>query len=389
MKNNSDKQLKYSLFFFFVCAPLESISIGESFSLAKLSAIVVLFMWVIKKCPIPNSKMVNSFYILLGYALLSSLWSIDIANSIHQIIMFLIPSILVSLALSASIKSKEDIRFYLKGYVIGCVIAAFFGFYYRDAVLSNAIIAGQERLTALGADQNALAYLLAMGVACLLSYYLPEKRKWYRMATIALIGAFSLMILSTGSRTGMFILLIVIGGYLLSQKNVKVFFFFVALIAASIPFVLNFLPEAIIERFTETNELVSSGNFSERGDIWLMGMEAFFQENFVFGVGYSNFTNMIHAYFGSNMASHNTYITYLTEFGIIGIFVFLNILVLLFQYAKKISRLTSYPFIYFYVIPLFVVMLTLETEYKRWIFILGILLESWYNMSKKPNYLVK
>ena len=39
----------------------------------------------------------------------------------------------------------------------------------------------------------------------------------------------------------------------------------------------------------------------------------------------------------------------------------------------------------FYVLPLFAIMFTLETEYKRWIFILGILLESWYNLEKQSN----
>lgn len=383
MKRN--KLLNYSIFFFFICAPLESISLGESFSLAKLTAIVVLVMWAINGFPWPRTKMLNAFYVLLGYAFLSAIWGIDQVNSFTHILTFLIPSILVAVAMSASIKTKSEISFYLTGYVIGCVIAAASGLYYRDAMLDQAIIASQERLTAFGADQNALAFLLTMGVACLLSYYSKSTVKWTKIITIGLIGGFLLMILSTGSRTGLLLLLIVVGVYLLSQKRMRGFAFFVLLIAISVPIIINFLPESIVERFLETDQMMSNGDFSNRGDTWAKAIEAFTQENFFLGVGYSNFTTMLRAHFNSNMASHNTYLTYLVEFGVIGVSVFIYVLLVIWQYARKIYRQSRNRFVFFYVLPLFAIMFTLETEYKRWIFILGILLESWYNLEKQSN----
>ena len=385
MKKRSNKLLKISLFFFFICAPLESISLGESFSLAKLTSIIVIMAWTINGFPWPRTKMLNAFYLLLGYAFLSAIWGIDQFNSFTHIFTFLIPSILVAVAMSSSIKTKNDISFYLRGYVIGCVIAAVSGLYYRDAMLNQAIIVSQERLTAFGADQNALAYLLTMGVSCVLSYYSVTVAKWTKVLSISMIGAFSLMVLSTGSRTGLALLLTVIGGYLLFQKSAKIFFSFMAVLILFIPFVLSYLPESIMDRFMETDQLVSSGDFSNRGDIWSNGLTALSENNYILGVGYSNFKTMIRLFMGESWASHNTYLTYLSEFGIVGVPIFLYVLIVLWKYAHKISQRTGNRFIYLYVIPFFLIMLTLETEYKRWIFILGILLESWYILSKRTN----
>lgn len=389
MKKRSNKYLKYSLFFFFVCAPLESISIGESFSLSKLTSIIVLIMWAINGFPWLRTKMLNAFIILLGYATLSATWGIDTSNSFNQILTFLIPSILVAVAMSASINEKNDVAFYMGGYVIGCFVAAVSGIYFRNAMLKDAIMTSQERITAFGADQNSLAFLLTMGIVCLLSYYSSEKSQRLRIGVIGGIGIYLLMILSTGSRTGLIMSSIVIAGFLLSQRSFKVFSVFTILVIVGIPFINIYLPQSIIERLMETNQLVSNGDFSDRGEIWSRAIDALFHQNFILGVGYSNFKTMFKISYGETWASHNTYLSYFSDFGVIGFFVFAYVLIVIWRYARKISKQSGNWFVYFYVIPYFVIMLTLETEYKRWMFILGVLLESWYYMSKKTNKLVK
>ena len=385
MIRKANTLLKFSLFFFFVCAPLESISLGESFSLAKLTSIIVVFVWAINGLPWPKTKMLNTFYVLLGYAFLSAIWGINSANSFTRIFTFLIPSVLIAVAMSASIKAKEDVYLYIAGYIVGCVIAAFSGLYYRDAMLNQAIMASQERLTAFGADQNALAYLMTMGVVCLLSFYSGTTVKWGKVLSIVLMGAFSLVVLSTGSRTGLVLLLVVISGFLFFQRNKRSSILIFILLLLFIPIVISFLPESIIDRFVETDQLVSSGDFSDRGVIWGKGLEAFFYDNFVFGVGYSNFSSMLMKHFNFHIASHNTYLTYLVEFGVIGLPVFIYVLIVIWQYARSIRKSTGARFVYFYIIPLLLVMLTLETEYKRWIFILGVMLESWSKLTIQTN----
>lgn len=384
-KKQKNNILHISLFLFFVSSPMESVSIWEGFSVSKLSAIIVILAWMIKGFPLPKSKMMNAFYGLLGYSILTIIWSINRANTINQIIMFLIPSLVVSLAMLASIRSKEDIIFYLKGYIVGCLVTAVSGIYNRDAMLSQALYT--ERITALGADQNALAFLLIMGVACLLSYYATETIKWKRIISIIAMGVFAVMILSTGSRTGLILMGTVIGGFFLTQtkRNFGSSFIFGILIIVAAPFIVRYIPDSIWDRFAETNQLVSNGDFSDRGNVWEMGLNSLKQENFVLGVGYSNFKIMIIRYYGEAWASHNTYLSYFSEFGFVGFLVFLYVVYIICQYAYKIAKEFGYKFIYFYIFPFLLIMFTLETEYKRWIFIIGILLESWYYLSKKES----
>lgn len=378
----------YIVAIFFVCSPLESIELGDGFSLTKLSALLVLFVWALRRFPYHRSPMIMSFWYLFGYSLLTVVWAIDRENTISQIASFLLPSILVAIAIKESISKKDDIVFYMGGYVIGSIISAGAGYFMRDAVLAAAAYAAQERLTAFGADQNAFAYLLNVGVACVLCCFGSTTIKWLRYFCLASLGLFIIIILSTGSRTGMVLLVMTIGGFMVSKKSFKSFAILGIAGVLAAPFIINYIPESIWERLFETNELVESGNFSERGDIWAMGFSALAEENFVTGVGYSNFTNMLRRHFGSNWASHNTYLTYLCEFGIVGIWVFIGLLKRIYYYAKANYRLSGNFFFFFFFLPLLVVMFTLETEYKRWIFLIGVLLESWYVLSSN-EYRIK
>ena len=126
--------------------------------------------------------------------------------------------------------------------------------------------------------------------------------------------------------------------------------------------------------------MVSSGNFSERGYIWSAGIKAFARENIVLGVGYSNFSSMLNQHFGWQMASHNTYLSYLVDLGIIGLIIFIIILYRILIVAKRIKRLKNDIYIYAYILPFFMIMFILETEYKRWLFIIGVMLESYLRL---------
>ena len=138
----------------------------------------------------------------------------------------------------------------------------------------------------------------------------------------------------------------------------------------------------------QTSALVNDGDFSDRGIIWQSALDAFSEENILLGVGYSNFSTMLRQHFGWQMASHNTYLTYLIEFGIIGVWAFIYILIKMINLAKSIRKQESNAFVYCYIIPLFVFMFTLETEYKRWIFMIYVLLYSWYRLNNEEQKIV-
>ena len=384
--NNDYTFLNYALALFFLASPIESIALSEGFSIAKFSALMVLLGWATQGFKTKQSLMIRSFVMLAIYASLTILWSIEKSNSTNQVLMFLWPSIIVAVAMNYSIRCNEDIYLYLKAYVMGCLISTVSTFMFRDVALAAAEFAGQERLTAFGQDQNTLAFLLCVGFTIVLDYFRRSQNVKYRYACLVFLVAFVVVILSTGSRTGLLLTAFVFSLYFLSSGSVRNFILMILLILLLSPVIYNYIPESIWNRFLETNDLIENGNFSDRGDIWSSGLSALLEENFVLGVGYSNFSTMLRQHFGWQMASHNTYLSYLADFGIIGFSIFLTVLYRLFKIVWGIYKSNKDIYILAYIIPFFVVMFVLETEYKRWLFIYGVILESYYNLNYINNY---
>lgn len=374
--------LNIAVALFFLASPIESISIFEGFSIAKLSALFVVIGWATQGFKRRYSTMINSFVVMALYATASIIWSIDRSATTNQIIMFLWPSIIVSMAMFYSIRKNEDIYLYLSFFIIGCIIAAISTLMFRDATLAVAEYAGQDRLTAFGQDQNTLAFLLCIGFTIILDFIRKNNRSLQKYISIGMLFVFVIVILSTGSRTGLILTFLVFSLYLISSGSIKNILLMITLVIVLAPLVYNYIPESIWDRFLQTNDLVESGNFSERGDIWSAGLLAFKDENFLFGVGYSNFSTMLHNHFGWQMASHNTYLSYLVDFGCIGLLFFLSILFRMCKIIMKIYKQYKDVYIFAYLIPFLIVMFVLETEYKRWMFMFGVVFECYYRINR-------
>lgn len=375
--------LKFSVGLFFLASPIESIPIIEHISIVKFSAIIVLIVWILSGSLKMRNKSVSTFYPFLIFAILSCLWSIDIEQSFNALITFLFPSLLIAAIIDNSISSKKDIEQYLAFYIIGCIIASIFGLFERQSILAAAAFADQERLTALGQDQNTLTYLLIMGMVPLLHLVNKTSKTILKYSSIILVFLFSYIIVSAGSRTGVIVLVLIVMLYLYSIKNFGALTACIILSVIGIPILIRYIPEGVIERLMQTSDLVSEGNFTNREIIWTSALQAFRNEDFLFGVGYSNFSTMLKQHFGWQAASHNTYLTYLVEFGIIGVWTFVYVLIKIFRIARCIQKQEKSVFVYCYIIPLFIFMTMLEIGYKRWIFILYVLLSAWYRLNRE------
>lgn len=381
IKNSNFTFLNITVAIFFAAAPLESIALLEGFSIAKLSAFIILLGWITQGFKTKKSIMIRAFSALAVYATLSILWSIDKVNSSHQVFLFMWPCVIVSAAINYSIRYNRDIYLYLNAFLCGCIIATIATFIFRDATLAAAEYEGEERLTAFNQDQNTLAFLLCVGFTIVLDFFRRTNKLKWKYISLILAIIFVIIILSTGSRTGLILTVLVFGLYLLSLGNIKNFILTILVLLLFSPAIYNYIPESIWDRFSEINTLVGSGNFSDRGAIWSAGLKAFSEENFVLGVGYSNFSTMLREHFGWQMASHNTYLSYLVDLGMIGFIIFLYVLYRMFIIVYRINKSSKDIYIFAYIIPFFVVMLVLETEYKRWLFMFGVMLENYYRLN--------
>ena len=150
-------------------------------------------------------------------------------------------------------------------------------------------------------------------------------------------------------------------------------------------YMLSLIPEGTLSRLMNISQDLRAGNLSSREEIWRAGLTAYYEENTVLGVGYQNFTPMLKKHFDLSLASHNTYLSYLITGGFAGIAILLVILAKLFSHCRGLARITNSSYWYAYIAPLFIVMLTLETQYRRWIFLLSIVLYKAYVIFQRGN----
>ena len=345
--------LNIAIALFFMATSIESIAIFEGFSIVKLSSLLVLIGWALQGFSIKSSSMLKCFVALAILATFSIFWAIDSVNTMGQVFRFLWPSVIVAFAMNSSIKTMRDIKLYLFAFVLGAMIATSVTFLFREATLSMAEYASEERLSAFGQDQNTLAYLLCVAVTISLDFFRRTSRFLLKAICIAMLLAFVIAILSTGSRTGVIVTAFVFVLFMLSTSSIKTWITVVVVILLMAPIIYNYIPESMWNRFSETAELVSSGNFSDRGYIWSAGMQAFSSENMLLGVGYSNFSSMLQRHFGWQMASHNTYLSYLVDLGIVGLILFLIILCKMLLFCRQIKKVGGDIYIYAYIIPYF------------------------------------
>lgn len=378
---------KLFTYIIFLTTPLESIGALDgsvSFSLTKM-AILFQFLLFLPFLSTTSKIRFNSAIILFmalgGYWLLSCFWAMDFYHAFENLLSFYFPSVLMMITISTAIDSKKDIMNILWSFLLGCIVLAINCHFAKDEILANALYADQERVSTLGQDHNELSFMLNMGIVILFYTIGSFKKPFFKYLFILVILFLVYAIMLTGSRTGIITTILV---FLLFLHNYKVNRFFVSiLLIALLPVVISIIPESTIERLLSTSDSIKTGDFTSRGTIWKKGFDAFVQENMFLGVGYQNFSKMMINYYSWSVAAHNTYLSYLFTGGVVALFIFCLIIRKLFVYCIRIYRNTSNSFCFAFLIPLLIAMFTLETQYRRWIFLIAIVLSRACEFSEK------
>lgn len=370
----------------FLCTPIESVGVfGEdsSFSIVKLVFLLLMVVWIFSSRKIEIKGLVVNYIVLFLFYLVGLMWSINIDNSFSQLFVFLLPTILMCAIISYNLQNRSDFKRIIIGYLLGCTIMSVYAFAMRDQILLNAQYAEMERVTALGQDANEMAILMDIGIGMLLQYLASERKAIEKIIAWGVILFWSFVIFSTGSRTGSIILVGLMGVYLINNKKKGVYI--LPLMLVGLFFVVQYVSEGVLERLLETSESIQSNDFSSRGAIWRNGWSCFMEENIVLGVGYCNFTDMLVQHGLYRAASHNTYLSYFVNGGIMGFLIFLVIVYKFADLVIKVRRIDHKWDMLYYVLPVFIGMLTLETTTRRWLFLLGVVMYKYYLLLRKES----
>jgi hypothetical protein len=193
-------------------------------------------------------------------------------------------------------------------------------------------------------DVNTFASYLVLFIPLVFTYFLFSKNLISKLIYALLLGSTLLALVTTGSRGGMISLLIAISIYLYFLHGQRVItlptiYGIIALfiVIGSITFMLApKVPKEILLERSDFNQLEKGMDYYTAGRTKVLreGL-LLFSESPIYGHGAGTFMPLMKMKYGIAIVSHNAYLTYLVETGIVGFLLYLIILVKIFKFAWK------------------------------------------------------
>jgi O-antigen ligase len=270
----------------------------------------------------------------LLYSSLSIVWSIDPISTLQgaetRLRLFGLVLLVWELA-----SEPTDLRSLMRAYVFGgciAIVSTVQGFLSGQSI-------NYQRYAADGFDPNDLA--LALVVSIPMAWFLASetRRTWISLLYYTYMGAVIFAILLTSSRGGAISaavsLLIVPLTWLRQKRSSK--FIVAALIIAALSAGLKYIPEESLDRISTTGIEFQQGTLDSRTFIWRVGL-AKFADHPVMGVGGSAFRSAVSDDIPDGLVAHNTFLSVLVEYGVIGAALFILIMIQIFLLIWRMPR---------------------------------------------------
>lgn len=273
---------------------------------------------------------VGMLLVWLAFAVLSYLWCAS-KEGYREFIGMYINNTAMFLLISAVSYSRKSYKLVETGFLTGTVLLLLYMTFVPGATMESA---WQSRLTlAAGGedllDQNYLAALMTMQYGMLLYDVLVEKeRKKHKVLKLVIVVVILYYVIRTGSRGGLLSIAVVTAICVAMgvKKNAwKILLLIVAALFA-VPYMLTFLPEDLMERFSLDAMLGRTTESSSRLEIWSVAWEAIRSGNFILGYGAGNAQTVIGSSYVHDSATHNAYLAQLLELGIVGLGLFCGVM---------------------------------------------------------------
>ena len=384
--------LDFLIYLLFFSTPLESIAVFDEFSLTKL---VVVFVFIFSLKILLTNKLKNYeffkiifFYCI--YAILSIIWSIDTASTFDAAFKNLLPTIVLTFILLQTINNKTQLINIFISYILGCIVIScatvysYFNFYKFK-------LYDYARATAFDQDQNELGFLLCFGIVLIL-YIIQFTQQSNRARILYFLSAILLFysILLTGSRTAFIIIIFIAFVLLFTRINFSKVFLVLPILLIIGFYLFNLLTESISLRLLDTFNQIESRNFTGRAAIWEVGLSSFLESGkILFGIGHHSFQEFHKGLTLENYgrAIHNTYLATFIELGLIGLFLYLNII---YYLSRKIIILYNKISIFYvlFLAPILIAMMTLGLSKRRWLFLIGVIIIKLFEEYKKSEKLI-
>lgn len=251
---------------------------------------------------------------LVGWAMLSLLWSADASRTLGAVVTYLQLGVLLVLLWDHTV-TLVAVRRLLWAWVVGGYLGAI-------GVLTAAGVS-VERSTAFGFDENDLGSILALGVP--MAWYLAGRggRPWTRVLAAGYVLVGSLAVLLTGSRGALLVLLaaVLLTAALASTRSLPVRAGVLAGLLVVGVALLMLVPPQTQARLATLPDEVRAGDLNDRTPLWAAAVEII-ADHPVLGTGAGTSDVGIAARRSVEMGVHDTYLAIGAELGLVGLALF-------------------------------------------------------------------
>lgn len=291
--------------------------------------------------------------VLVGWMLLSFIWAVSVYLGIKEFLLILYGVVIFFLTIN-NVKDEKTLNTALKIWIIAGLLCALSGIVELITTtlpalkgLSSGTIKhwGEPiRISGLKEGPHRLGFLLNVCLMITVPQLIISGSRKYKLFLGFCIFSMLIVLINTMSRStwiGCFIGIACCSFY--SKRLAKIFF-----ISCLVVFVLfvalapDALQHAVVERFKGMLDPMQTQSIAGRASVWEAGMKMF-KDRPVTGVGIGSFSALATQYGSVHLeAPHNVYLFFLSEFGLIGLSIFLalifTIVTLLIKGFKHISN---------------------------------------------------
>jgi O-antigen ligase len=330
-----------------VQVPLERLSLPASFgSVNRAMGFVLVYIWLITVIVRRGMRKLHMFHyvalLFLTWNGLSLLWVADYELGTIRILRYF-EAIGLTFVLWDLLRVPEDTTAVLQAYVFGGIVSIGAIFLdYSTGAISDFSATG--RGSSFGFNPNDLACQLAMIIPIAFHLFVAGNRQFLFIRVVN--GVFPIAgaaaILLTGSRAAMVAGLVAFVAVTVSMRRIHIGWkaaFLLAVVFGGV--LINRMDlETPIERFETIGSSAEKDKFSGRLILWEAGWEAF-QKKPVIGIGVGQFEVSAPIVGRKSDIAHNSYLSVLTELGLVGFGCFAAILLVVGRSAFKDARSRS------------------------------------------------
>lgn len=300
----------------------------------------------IVKCWSKLTKYILFILLFLSYAVISFLWTSDVANGMKCMIYYLLHCLLFIEILVLAKSANHPLDSISKGWMIAVALSLMVALW--EIATDNHLVSkfGADYMKNLGGEvvqqrYAAVTFFNYNNYVAFLCFSMPFIYYWWskieqvskkNVVTLILLVLSVAIIVTNGSRGGIIASSIMFSIYLLREKKNKKYVITILLLLCAVVYLLISYGDTILLVFTGRMSSTSMTDGSSRYPVWMTALQVV-KNSYGMGAGIGGLSTSMSQLWGGVAIPHNLFLELMGEFGVIFCFIFIAYLCSLFKRA--------------------------------------------------------